>query len=251
MSAGETGSPRKWRSRRVAETTPDAYLLALTTATLLQDGKSNAASAQAGRAAAARLAKMQGTDGGWTQADHSITKSGGTNLSIETTSLAVMALLKADGHSRATQGCRLAAEQPRFRQWGATQATVLALKAVMRFDEATRVAPRAGAVTLLVDGVPVAEQAFEAGRREPLVFTGFDEKLLPGKHRIINAAVSEGRRAAALFDCRRVPQRRADQLRQGGAVQLAATLAKADVKMGETVRMDAVVSPTRPSAACR
>ncbi|MFO1288940.1 MAG: alpha-2-macroglobulin family protein, partial [Rubrivivax sp.] len=81
VSAGETGLAKEVaKSRRVAETTPDAYLLALTTATLLQDGKSNAASAQAGRAAAARLAKMQGTDGGWTQADHSITKSGGTNL---------------------------------------------------------------------------------------------------------------------------------------------------------------------------
>ncbi|MBL8287373.1 MAG: hypothetical protein JNL85_05250 [Rubrivivax sp.] len=250
VSAGEKDLAREVaKSRRIAESTPDAYLLALTTATLLQHGASgDSSSMQAGRAAAARLAKMQDGAGAWTQADHSITRSGGLNLSIETTSLAVMALLKAEGHlENARKGVAwLQNNRGGFGQWGATQATVLALKAVMRFDEATRVAPRAGAVTLLVDGVPVAEQAFEAGRpasHGPLVFTGFDERLVPGKHRITLASKDgEALPYSIAVEYRSVEPASSDK----AAVQLAATLAKADVKMGETVRMDAVVTNKTP-----
>ncbi|MBL8999314.1 MAG: enoyl-CoA hydratase/isomerase family protein, partial [Gemmatimonadetes bacterium] len=68
---------------------------ALAAGTLLQRPAGTPPS-KAALAAAAKLARMQGANGAWTNADHSITKSGGNNLAIETTSLAVLALLKSD-----------------------------------------------------------------------------------------------------------------------------------------------------------
>ena len=132
---------------------------------------------------------MQAAEGAWTNADHSITRSGGANLNIETTSLAILAVLESEGYrEQARKGIEwLEAHRGGFGQWGATQATVLALKAMTTYDNVTRVAPHAGAVSLVIDGVVVAEQSFDAGRREPLVFTGFDERLAPGKHRVTPA----------------------------------------------------------------
>jgi len=248
-SAGVTGIEREIeKSAKLAETTNDAYQLALATGTLLQR-PAGAAPSKAALAAAAKLARMQGTDGAWANADHSITKSGGNNLKIETTSLAVLALLqtnsktdgKSDGHLEvARKGVAwLQSNRGGHGQWGATQATVLALKAVTKFDEVTRVAPRAGTVSLLVDGVVVAEQSYEAGRREPLVFTGFDDKLTPGKHTITLA--SKG--ADPLPYSMAVEYRSTEPTSSDAAVvHLAATLAKSEVKMGETVRMDAVIT---------
>ncbi|MEL6181240.1 MAG: alpha-2-macroglobulin family protein, partial [Myxococcota bacterium] len=67
----------------------DPYLLALTANSLL-----NAAPDMhnQGRRIAQRLAQMQDPSGVWDGADHSITRSGGQNLQIETTALATMAL---------------------------------------------------------------------------------------------------------------------------------------------------------------
>lgn len=243
-SAGVTGIEREIeKSARLAETTTDAYQLALATGTLLQrpargDGS---APSKAALAAAAKLARMQAASGAWTNADHSITKSGGNNLAIETTSLAILALLKADGYLEpARKGIAwLQSNRGGFGQWGATQATVLALKAVTRFDDVTRVAPRAGTVSLLVDGVVVAEQSYEAGRREPLVFTGFDDRLTPGKHTLTLA--SKG--ADPLPYSMAVEYRTTEPVSSdAAAVHLAATLAKSEVKMGETVRLDAVIT---------
>ena len=243
-SAGVAGIEKEIeKSAKLAETTQDAYQLALATGTLLQR-PAGAAPSKAALAAAAKLARMQAATGAWTQADHSITKSGGNNLAIETTSLAILALLKADksdGHlESARKGIAwLQNNRGGFGQWGATQATVLALKAMTRFDEATRVAPRAGAVSLVIDGVVVAEQSFEAGRREPLVFTGFDDKLASGKHTIVLTSKSSDPLPYSMAVEYRTEQPASSN---AAVVQLAATLAKTDLKMGETVRLDAVIT---------
>jgi len=48
-----------------------------------------------GAKAQGRLAKMQASDGHYPGADHSITRSGGNALEIETTALATLTLMKA------------------------------------------------------------------------------------------------------------------------------------------------------------
>jgi hypothetical protein len=239
VSAGETGLEKEIaKSAKLSETTKDAYELALATGSLLEK---SANTSKAGLAAAARLANMQATSGAWTNADHSITRSGGSNLHVETTALAILALLKTDIHlEQARKGITwLQNNRSGFGQWGATQATVLALKAMIAFDNATRVAPSAGTLSLLIDGVVVGEQSYDAGRREAIVFADFDTKLTPGKHSI----TLKSKNGQALPYSIAVEYRsNKPASSQSAVVDLSATLAKTQLKMGETVRLDAVIS---------
>ena len=239
VSAGETGLEKEIaKSAKLSETTKDAYELALATGSLLEK---SANTSKAGLAAAARLANMQAASGAWTNADHSITRSGGSNLHVETTALAVLALLKTDIYlEQARKGITwLQNNRSGYGQWGATQATVLALKAMIAFDNATRVAPSAGTLSLLIDGVIVGEQSYDAGRREAIVFADFDTKLTPGKHSI----TLKSKNGQALPYSIAVEYRSTKPASsQSAVVDLNTTLAKTQLKMGETVRLDAVIS---------
>ena len=238
VSAGETGLEKEIaKSAKLSETTQDAYQLALATGSLLEK---NANASKAGLAAAAKLAKMQASSGAWTNADHSITRSGGLNLHVETTALAILALLKTEGYlEQARKGIAwLQNNRSGFGQWGATQSTVLALKAMIAFDNATRIAPSAGTVSLLIDGVVVGEQSYDAARREAIVFSDFDNKLTPGKHKITLKSKS----GQALPYSLAVEYRSNDPVSSESAVvDLKASLAKTQLKMGETVRLEAVI----------
>jgi hypothetical protein len=242
------------QSARLAESSNDAYQLALAAGTLLQRSAKTAPSKVA-LASADKLAKMQDESGAWSHADHSITRSGGLNLRIETTSLAVLALLSSGQHpEQARKGIAwLQNNRGGFGQWGATQATVLALKALIAYDNATRAAPQAGKVTLLIDGVVVAEQSYEAGRREPIVFAGFEQQLdkpsgvgkglsqstnQTGLHRITLRSSS----GATLPYSIAIDYRSSNPATSAAAViDLEAKLGKTELKMGETVRLDAVI----------
>ncbi len=241
VSAGETGLDKEIaKSAKLAESTQDAYQLALAAGTLLERAAGSPPS-PTGLTAAKKLAAMQASNGAWTNANHSITRSGGSNLHIETTSLAVLALLKAPGHLEAARKgiAWLQANRSGFGQWGATQATVLALKAMIAFDNATRVAPSAGSVVLLVDGVVVGEQYYEAGQREPILFTGFEDKLQSGKHTLtLGSKTSNPLPYSMAIEYRSTEPASS----KAAVVQLDATLAKTELKMGETVRLTAIVS---------
>src|SRR5205823_5421789 len=90
--------------------------------------------------AAHKLVGMQQKDGSWTNAVMSITRSGGQNLAIVTTGLAVLALLKTGAHRGEVDRAVAWLQENRggFGQWGATQATVLALKAMTQYARANR-----------------------------------------------------------------------------------------------------------------
>ena len=79
------------RQRRSAATTRDPYLLALASNVLVAQAPGDDAT----RRAVQRLAAMQAPAGAFPGADHSITRSGGEALAIETTSLAALALMAA------------------------------------------------------------------------------------------------------------------------------------------------------------
>lgn len=240
--AGETGLEKEIeKSKRLAETTQDAYQLAIATGTLLERRTKDSPPADIGARAAAKLAKMQAASGAWTNADHSITHSGGSNLTIETTSLAVLALLKTDGYlEEARRGINwLQNNRGGYGQWGATQSTVLALKAMIAYDNATRVSPAAGAVTLLVDGVVVREQSYAAGRSEPILFADFDDKLSAGKHTI----TLRSKNGDPLPYSIAIEYRTSEPASSAAAVvNLGTRLAKTEVNMGETVRLDVAIA---------
>jgi hypothetical protein len=229
--------PELARQREAAVTVQDPYRLALAANALL-----NAPGEQErGRAAAKRLAGLQAKDGSFPGADHSITRSGGSNLVIETTSLAAMALMDAGGYDAAVRSAVgwLTENRGGYGQWGATQATVLALKAMTEYTSASRVIRGAGEVTLVVNGAPVGTQRYEDGRRDPIVFDGFGARLTSGVN-----TVELRHTGSAELPYSIAVEYRSDKPADhpDAAVQIATRLERSEVPMGEAVRLVATVT---------
>lgn len=237
-SIGETDLKTELQvSAKLAATTQDPYLLAVTADTLLYRSEHVAV----GRHAARRLARMQSSDGSWTGAKESITRSTGRNLLVETTAFAVLALMHAgDEHSQAVRRGVEWLQKARNGNgaWGATQATVLALKALTAYAKDSRSAPTSGAVTVLVNGKPVGEVRWEAGNREPVVLEGIGNALTPGANTIALVTQSGDPLPYTVSVEYRSVQPASSA---NAALELTTSMERNRLKMGETVRVEAVV----------
>ena len=224
------------QAKLVRETT-DAYLLALATNTLLNVPGREAEA----EAAARKLVALQDEDGAWKKANHSITRSGGTNLQIETTALAVMALLDAGGHDSVVRKAIgwLNEHRGGYGQWGATQATVLALEAMTRYASASRRTQSSGRVTVLVNGETAGTFAYEAGHRDPIEIGDFGRYLTAGDNRVeIRTEGDDELPYSLAIDYRTLqPASSPDSV-----VDLTTKLERGEVKMGENVRLVATVT---------
>ena len=223
--------------RDAASTVADPYRLALAANTLLNTTSDKAA----GVAAAKRLARKQAKDGRWTGADHSITRSGGTNLDIETTALAVLALMKAGGQMDSVRkGVQwLTENRGGYGEWGATQATVLALKAMTEYTTASAVTRSSGAVTLVVNGSEVSTQSYAAGRSDPIKFDDLGAFFTSGVNTVELVAAGEDE----------LPYSMAIEYRStkpadhpDAAIGVVTSLERTSVPMGEAVRLTAVAT---------
>jgi hypothetical protein len=226
------------KTAALAETSSDPYLLALAAKTLFNADRRDAA-----LAATKKLVTKQADDGSFPGADHSITRSGGENLVIETTALAVLAMLDADTHGVAVQRAAtwLTEHRGGYGQWGATQATVLALRAMTEVAKASRKTSSPGSVELWVNGDVAARADYAAGHQGALTFEGFGGMLKPGTNTVELRHTGEDPLPASIaVDYRSLrPATSPD-----ATVALQTTLAKTEVPMGETVRLTATVTNT-------
>jgi hypothetical protein len=219
-----------------ASSSSDAYVLALATNTLFNAGRPSAA-----EAAAKRLAAMQDADGAFTKAEMSITRSGGESLHLETTALAVMALLKssvgyADQTRRAVEW--MMSHRGSYGQWGATQSTVLSLKALLAWLDATRATHGPGSVIVTVNGKSAGSVSYEAGHKDPIVIDGLGQRMTAGKNDI--KVLVDGQ--DALPYTLGVTYRSATPATSPDAVvDVSVSLDKTTAKMGEPVRANVVV----------
>src|SRR5439155_3552749 len=113
-----------------AKTSKDAYFLGLVANALLNRGRTGDA-----KPILTELTKLQAKDGHLDGERTSIVGSGGRDLQIETTSLAIMAWLKApvpvEYHPNLNPAIRwLGQQRGGYGGFGSTQATILALKAL-------------------------------------------------------------------------------------------------------------------------
>jgi serine/threonine protein kinase len=178
-----------------AEKSNDAYLLALVANTLLNQHEAGKA-----RALLRKLAYLQHKSEGYlglgpieagTAAPRTtITGSAGRDLPVETTALTLLAWLKANRpefqpHIQAAAHW-LVQQRDGEGAFGATQATYLALKALLAQAQATDIAVGPGDLVLSVRGQVLASKHFEAGADRVLVVdVPYAEKSLePGKNTI-------------------------------------------------------------------
>ncbi len=181
-SAGEKAiEPEIAALKKVAASAEDSYIVALA-ANVVALGGDNAGAKRLMDA----LVKKQTKDGWVDGAVTSITRSGGDALKIETTSLAVLAWLRDTAYAEAVEnGIRYLAESCKAGRFGSTQSTVLALRAIVAYDQ-SRAKPKApGSVRVSVDGQPVGEAVqFDAQTQGAIALPDISTQLKPGRHTV-------------------------------------------------------------------
>ena len=230
-------APELVRQKKVAAETKDPYLMALAANTLVNV---DARGAGTGRALD-RLVGLQKADGAFAGADHSITRSGGDALDIETTSLAVLALV--DGGRGASPEVRKAVEwlnghRNGYGNFSSTQATILALKALGAYAEASRATRAPGTVIVRVNGAEVKKLAFEAGHQGALVVDGLASALRPGKNVVEIRLDSDAELPYSAAFSYKSPRPASSP---AAPVALTTALARDQVDLGEGVKLKVAV----------
>jgi hypothetical protein len=189
---------------------------------------------------------MQEKDGFVGGAQTSITGSRGRDLQIETTSLAVLAWIKANPPKRMDKfrGNLQSAVKWLGQQrgpvggFGATQATILTLKALTALSQTTKT--KAGELVLHIGKEEVVHRKFPAGVQEvmTLELPEPDKYLKPGTNKLRIESVGDNEFPYTLtWSYRTLTPPSAEK----APVSLTTRMDKTDAKEGDTVRLSAVV----------
>lgn len=167
------------RVKEAAKVAKNSYVVALAANVLSLAGDTNGA-----KEAMTKLASLQkdtGLVGGGTQ---SIVGSTGSSLEIETTSLAVLAWMRSPAFAlNVEKSMKALADSCKDGRYGATQSTVLALRAIVEFDKKKAGERKPGAVKLFVDGKAVgAPQKYDGSTNGAVTFADVGELMSPGEH---------------------------------------------------------------------
>lgn len=163
-----------------AKASDDNYLIALA-ANTLYNMKDNTR----GDALLTKILGKQKEDGSFDGKTQSIVCSGGQSLTTETSSLSLLAILASANPSyQATQKVAefLTKQRSGYGEWGNTQATILALKALSKFSLFNKRAPESGTIQFLLDDVQIAEVNFAAGDNKPVEIKGLEKFINEGDH---------------------------------------------------------------------
>jgi uncharacterized protein YfaS (alpha-2-macroglobulin family) len=211
----------------------DAYLVALAAATAL-----NAKQQDDGRKLLEKLAKSQADDGHLDSRQGSITRSGGQSLQIETTALAALAWLKSpDFAVQADKAVKwIVAHRQGGGGFGSTQATILALKALVEHAKANSRTANAGTLSIERDGRTLGQHSFSAGMRETIAIDGLEAALTAGDNRLTINLTGDNKMPYMLNVGYRTLR---PESSEACPVRLATKLARAKVKAGETVALTA------------
>ncbi len=148
-----------------ADKSNDPYFLALVANALL-----NRDDRATGIALLKKLVSGQKEDGHLVAEKTSITGSGGVSLEIETTALAILALLKANEPQFNLPVRKAITWVGKQRNgnggFGSTQSTILALKALIAFTKANKKTAEAGEVRLFLGNEEMSKVVFAAGATE-------------------------------------------------------------------------------------
>ena len=167
--------------RTAAKSTMNSYVLALAANVMASAGDHTAA-----KHLCNRLADLTEEDGSVCGATTSVVGSGGEALAIETTALAISAWLQfPEFTSEVESSIKYLSEHCKAGRFGSTQSTILALRAIIRYDELRSRPKAAGSIRLLVDGKQVGRPiAFDDEAHDSLALPDIAGLLTQGSHRI-------------------------------------------------------------------
>jgi alpha-2-macroglobulin-like protein len=226
-------------SWKKAMETKDPYMLAMVTnaAYSLKDYSR-------GDAAMNILLSKQNKDGSFTGTTHSITYSQGQSLTIETTSMAIMAILKSPGKSASalTSSVQfLVGSRSGSGVFSSTQGTILALKALTEYAKFSKKTTEDGTVEIYVDGKKVAEKSYKAGDKGAIEINGLEEYLKEeGQHDVKIKYV--GVKTPLPYSMAVNWNTALPNSDKECAIDLKTKLASKTANVGQTVRLTAVIT---------
>jgi len=219
--------------------TKDAYLLAMmaNTAFKMNDVKTADQIMNV-------LLPLQFKDGSWTGSTHSITYSQGQSLTIETTAITMMAILKSQGKytNELNNAVKyLVNSRSGYGVFSSTQGTILALKALTEFAKASKKTTEDGTIQIFVDGKKVAEKEYKAGDKGAITVDGLEQYLTKeGKHDIKVKYV--GVKTPLPYSIAVNWNTTLPNSQIECAVDLKTKLAQLTANVGETVRLSATIT---------
>jgi alpha-2-macroglobulin-like protein len=195
-----------------------------------------------------RLAELQTTDGALRGAKTSITKSGGNDLVVESTGFAILAWLPDQafvGQVRKAlefvQGSRTAAGT-----FGATQATIVALRALTAYATTNRTMRAPGTLRVFAGDRTIADRAFTADETTALTFELWD-KLPPGEHTLRLEVEGGGDGSVLPWACDVAYHAEQPADDPDTAVAITTALRRTAATEGDTVALDIGVTNRTPN----
>ncbi len=157
----------------------DAYQLAVTACAMKEAGRTDAA-----KRFRDQLASMQDADGKLTGATRSVTASRGHGLAVETTSFAILAWLGHPEHGGSVRRALdwLLAQRNGNGTFGSTQATVMAMKAIVGYANSVKPQSFSGLVTITVNGQRFRQVPVHMGHSEAIQVDGLAAVLRSGNN---------------------------------------------------------------------
>lgn len=223
--------------KKHAQSTKDTYIIALAANIMFLTGDKSTATELA-----SRLQKSVDKNGAVSGASTSITRSGGDALTIETTSLAILAWLKDDAHwaAQVEKSMQWLFERSKAGRFGSTQSTVLALKAINAYDAARAKPKQPGAVQLYVDGKRLGKPVkFDSKVKGAIELPDFAAALTPGKHRI-EMRMTDGSEMPFALEIRFHTNLPASEALS--EIKIATQLVNSRIKEGGTTELNVAVS---------
>jgi hypothetical protein len=133
-----------------------------------------------------RLVAKQKADGQLDGVTNSIVGSGGESLEVEGTALATLAWLRDPAYSaNVEKSIKFLADSCKDGRYGSTQATVLALRAVIEYDKQRSRPSAPGKVEVLVDDQTVGDWVnFDKSTQGAIKLPSLTELLTTGTHKV-------------------------------------------------------------------
>lgn len=224
------------RVKARALATEDSYIVALAANILALAGDTTSADILA-----KKLAHAVNDNDAVAGASTSITGSGGDALTIETTSLALLAWLNNDAQwaAQVETSIQWLFERSKSGRFGSTQSTILALKAINAYDAARAKPKQPGSVQLLINGKVVgAPVSFDTESKGAIALADFGDALPAGQHRV-ELRMSDGSKmpfALAVSYNSPVPATAAIT-----PARLSTQLSHSEVSEGEPLEINAII----------
>lgn len=216
----------------------DPYCLALMTNALFSNKKNKDANKLMNL-----LYATQNNDGSFNGKKHSITRSTGISLKIETTSLSIMAMLKSGKPKNLVLNNAvkyLIGSRSGYGVFGSTQGTILALKALTEYAKYSKKTDENGTVQFFVDGKKVAEKSYKAGERDPIELKNLEKYLSEGKEKL--TVKYKGAKKALPYSLAISWNTSLPNSAKECSVDLECKTSAKKVKVGETLRLTAKIT---------